>query len=194
MASGRTATVRWTLVTAAAGLAALGCHPAYNSELMQAAVRGDDARVRDMVSHNANVNYSDHDGDTALHAAAEYGHPEVIRSLVRQGKAQVDVRDDDGHTPLHFAAQHGQLDAVKALVECGARVNVRDTDGWDALHYAAEAESPAIVIYLIEKGADPNGLNGDAQTPVQVANESDDRSDADREKTVAALRAHGAKD
>lgn len=179
---------------AVAGWAAVGCHPAYNSALMQASVRGDDTLVRELIKNNANVNYTDHDRHTALHAAAEYGHPAVIRSLTKEGKANVDVRDEEGHTPLHFAAENGQLEAVKALVEAGARVNMRDADGWDALHYAAAAESPEIVIYLIEKGADPNGLNGDGQTPVQVANEEDNGGDEAREKTVTALRAHGAKD
>lgn len=193
MAMGHKAALRCAVVVMGV-MAATGCHPGYNSELMQASVHGDEAKVRNLLGNYANVNYTDHDGDTALHAAAEYGHPEIIRTLVQQGKANVDRRDSDGKTPLHFAAEHGQLAAVKALLEVGARPNVRDNDGWTPLHFAADAESPEMVILLISKGADPNGINGDGQTPVQVAAQNEDKDDAEKDRTVAALRSHGAKD
>lgn len=66
-----------------------------------------------------------------IHVAAQHGHVDVLRWLVRAG-AEVDARDGDGLSPMAVAADHGQVDAVKALMELGANPN----------HYAADGNTP----------------------------------------------------
>lgn len=58
-------------------------------------------------------------GYTALHAAAENGHLDVIRFLVEQG-AELSPRVESGETPLDLAVSAGQQQAVQLLQSLGA--------------------------------------------------------------------------
>lgn len=63
-------------------------------------------------------------GYTALHGAADFGHLEVARELLRCG-AQVDAKIDQSEwTPLGCAAAEGYEAVVRLLLEAGAEVNV----------------------------------------------------------------------
>eukprot|EP00656_Telonema_subtile_P026890 TRINITY_DN2886_c0_g1_i3.p2 TRINITY_DN2886_c0_g1~~TRINITY_DN2886_c0_g1_i3.p2 ORF type:complete len:100 (-),score=30.52 TRINITY_DN2886_c0_g1_i3:185-484(-) len=62
-------------------------------------------------------------GDTALHAASQYGHLAVTTALLK-GKADVNAQHKDGTTALHRASQAGHLAVVKALLEAKADVNI----------------------------------------------------------------------
>ena len=76
------------------------------------------------VSRGANVeeNYNSY-GKTALIAASEEGHLEVVKYLVEQCHANVEAKDNDGYTPLIRASENGHLEVVKYLVEqCHAKI------------------------------------------------------------------------
>jgi ankyrin repeat protein len=85
-------------------------------------------------------------GDTALHCAAQYGHPEVISVLLSAG-AEVNSKNKSapttektvvkfkyyslmffryGSTALHCAARYGHLDSCRVLVEARADLSLRD--------------------------------------------------------------------
>ena len=59
----------------------------------------------------------------ALSAAAERGHPELVRSLLLAG---ADVNADNGH-PLWVAAYRGRADVVRLLLAAGADASARDS-------------------------------------------------------------------
>jgi len=53
---------------------------------------------------------------TALHAAADFGHSEIVKQLIRTGM-NVNIRDArKGQTPLHFAGQGGRSEIAYVLV------------------------------------------------------------------------------
>ncbi|GMI06168.1 hypothetical protein TrVE_jg10079 [Triparma verrucosa] len=69
---------------------------------------------------------------TALHAAADFGHVEVVELLIKSGFDKfidmVDVRYKQ--TALHYAAMNGRMDVVMCLLEHGANRHARDKDNF----------------------------------------------------------------
>ena len=56
---------------------------------------------------------------TALHLAADYGHVEVVETLLSQG-ADIDAENDMNYTALHIAVEGDHKDIVRILLENGA--------------------------------------------------------------------------
>eukprot|EP00057_Strongylocentrotus_purpuratus_P024854 XP_011679328.1 PREDICTED: ankyrin repeat domain-containing protein 27 [Strongylocentrotus purpuratus] len=75
----------------------------------------------------------DNRGCTPMHAAAAYGHPEVISTLMRRG-GEVNVTDYHGSTPLHLGCQRGHQDVTLLLLAKGSLVSIEDNDGNRPLH------------------------------------------------------------
>ncbi|MDA1371738.1 MAG: ankyrin repeat domain-containing protein [Proteobacteria bacterium] len=61
------------------------------------------------------------------------------------------------------------LEAVIVAAEHGVNLNHFDFNESTALHYAAERNLPTVVRELAERGTDINALNGEGQTPLDVA-------------------------
>eukprot|EP01041_Mallomonas_annulata_P000155 gene155-259_t len=104
---------------------------------------------------SAPVNSEAGNGAEALHAAAENGHTEVVRLLLRWG---ADVNSVSmGASPLVVAAQHNQPHTVRALLEANANTEIlTSVDGATALYYATGRGLDDIVTLLLDHGADCN--------------------------------------
>lgn len=63
------------------------------------------------------------DGETALHAAAQHGSPEVVLALAQSG-AWVNAVNSKGITPLHWAAVNGQSAALEVCAFVDARTGI----------------------------------------------------------------------
>lgn len=61
-------------------------------------------------------------GTTALFFAAQAGHIEVAKILIRYG-AHIEAASLDGGTPLFVACQGGHINMVKDLIQLGANVH-----------------------------------------------------------------------
>lgn len=92
-----------------------------------AAGDGDLARVQILLESDASLtpNIPDDNTYTPMHAAASYGHLDVLHYLISRG-GDVNVQDDDGDTPLYTVED---VATAEWLVNHGATVNHRNKSG-----------------------------------------------------------------
>ena len=152
-----------------------------------AAMQGDIAKLRTLITQRSDVNAAQGDGMTALHWAADRGDVTMTSLLLRSGAKLTGITKNGGYTPLHVAARAGHGAVVQALLAAGADVRTLTATGATAMHLAAAAGDAASVKALLAGKADPNALEAKwGQTPLMFA-AAENRGDAAR-----ALLAGGA--
>lgn len=161
--------------------------------LTLAAVEGDIAQVKSHLAFGADIDEEMISGDTALHYAIKYQHPEVVELLVAKG-ADVNRHNRDGETPahlaikthqpaildllitkgvtvspVHLAAYRGDQSAVERSLKEATPVNIADEGGLTLLHAAASGGRKEAAEYLIRRGAGVNVYDKKKQTPLFCA-------------------------
>jgi ankyrin repeat protein len=161
--------------------------PSREPLVADAAMKGDAAAIKKLISSGADVDIPQNDGMTALHWAADRGDTAAVAALL-SAKADVKARTvNGGYTPLMLAARAGNAAVVKQLLAAGADAKAVSGAGGTALHFAAEAGSAEAVNALVAKGADVNAEEPVwGQTPLIFA------AEADRPAAIAALLKAGA--
>jgi hypothetical protein len=127
------------------------------------AVKGGHAAVAERLLDagvDIDCEYGGFGGRTALQAAADAGHAELVRLLLRKG-ALVDARQPGtsgihGDTALQLAAARGDADMVEMLLAAGADVNAPPGHAGrrTALQAAAEGGHLTVVQLLLAADAD----------------------------------------
>jgi hypothetical protein len=102
------------------------------------------------------------DRHLALALAAQFGHPELVSSLLEAGEDPNRYNPPGSHshsTPLHQAALAGHLEVVAMLVDAGASLEMRDIL-WHATpaDWAAHEGRREVEHYLRARAADPQQL------------------------------------
>jgi ankyrin repeat protein len=126
--------------------------------LFEAAALGLDETAREILGRDPGlVKAHSHDGWTALHLAAFFGHRDLAALLLDQG-ADVNARSQSerfarDNTPLHAAAANRHVEVAGLLLERGAEVNAKDGSGFTPLALAANSRSDLLMLLLLEKGA-----------------------------------------
>ncbi|KAF2428846.1 hypothetical protein EJ08DRAFT_650827 [Tothia fuscella] len=88
-------------------------------------------------------------GYSLLHAAASYGHMDLIRTLIETYKVNSNIVDEDNETPL-FAAETPEV--AKCLLDLGADINWKSADGLTAEEkIEGEAEFPLVAAFLRQR-------------------------------------------
>jgi len=90
---------------------------------------------------------------TALMVAAQKGHVDVIRGLVRAG-ADIDQTNPKGYTALMVAVRYAQADVVEALMTLGANPFPINQHGEGVLELAAQSGDPGVQKLLLGKTGD----------------------------------------
>jgi hypothetical protein len=112
-------------------------------------------------SNPAIASSQDEHGYSLLHAAASYGHVDLLRALVKEYNVNVNLLDEDGETCL-FVAETPRV--ARCLVEeLGVDYNKTNDDGYKA-HEKMEAddEFPQVVAYLREVAGAPAAAPAEA--------------------------------
>jgi ankyrin repeat protein len=128
------------------------CESGGINPLMLASAGGYNLTVRELLSHGADVNYRNPDGDTALMYATFKGYLPSIQALLARG-ARVNDTDKYGQTALAQAAWVGHLPAVRLLLNKNARVNIKARNGWTPIEYARAGKHTAIARVLRQAAA-----------------------------------------
>jgi ankyrin repeat protein len=134
-------------------------------DLWAAAKKGDARRVETLLAKGVDVNAKTRYGATALSFAADKGHVEVVKVLLRH-KADVNVKDTFYKaTPVTWALLNGHPAIVKLLIEAGAK----DLDS--VLISSVALGNADVVRALLDKGKfKPETLNSAlAATPTKSA-------------------------
>lgn len=124
-----------------------------------------------LLSHGAEVDFVDGDGETALMIAVRDGNELSVRTLLCH-KANVNAVGIWGSTALHCAERIDNPIFHEILLDASADVNIMNADGYTPLHYAAlrRGKNSAIRIQeILRKGAEVNCKNSEGNTPLHLA-------------------------
>jgi ankyrin repeat protein len=126
------------------------------TQLMLAADKGNEQRVRELVAAGAPLDLVDVGGWSALYWASLQGYVRVAKLLLDgkyEGKgADINLQVNGGCTPLMLACFYGHEAVVRLLLERGANATLRDKSGRTALSFARRSEHVAIVALLEAHG------------------------------------------
>ena len=153
------------------GLAAALVARGATVNLWEAAALGDVARLQaHLEADPSSLKAHSHDGWTALHLAAHFGHADAARLLIRHG-ADVRARSTNplDNEPLHAALAGRSLDVARLLLDAGADPNAVEHAGYAPLHQAAEPGDVPLIRLLLNRGARPDRKDDQGRTPLDLA-------------------------
>lgn len=132
---------------------------------------------------NADVNYINSKGYSALLCACGYNHTQVSTYLVEHN-ADVNVQNVKGNTPLILACLNNNTKLASTLISHGANINSKNNVGMTPLLYAIKNNNIPLTELLISSGAN---LNSHDNSPLIYAVKDK------RIEIVNVLLEHGAK-
>ncbi|XP_055383755.1 E3 ubiquitin-protein ligase mind-bomb [Condylostylus longicornis] len=107
-------------------------------------------------------------GHTALQAASQNGHIEVIQILLRY-KVDVEIEDKDGDRAVHHAAFGDEPAVIEILSKAGADLNARNKRRQTALHIAVNKGHLNVVKTLLSLGCHTSLQDSEGDTPLHDA-------------------------
>uniref|UniRef100_A0A8C5R1R0 Uncharacterized protein n=1 Tax=Leptobrachium leishanense TaxID=445787 RepID=A0A8C5R1R0_9ANUR len=132
------------------------------------AVTNGDLSLLERTLKGSDVNAVNSSGETLLHVrtplhrAAENGHLEAVRVLLKAG-ANMYCLDSDNQTPVHLAAQNNHQEVLKTfLKEEGTLYKNR----LNILHMAATVDDSELAQLLLKNGASVDATDEKKQTPL----------------------------
>lgn len=131
--------------------------------------------VRLLLKYGADVDATDHGGQTPLSWAAKGQSETIVRILLEHG-AHVNSKDNTGLTPLSLAAEGRSEGIVRLLLEQGADVESRDTDGRIPLWRALNIGVKSIIQLLLTYTTDVESRDSSGRTPLSWAAEMGDET------------------
>lgn len=140
-------------------------------DYFEAAMYGDIEKIKAYILiRRINVNTRDMADWTAVMAASQRGHADIVKYLL-DNRADVSLTNNSRANALHYA-DNGDIAGM--LVAAGAPIDAQNEFGETPLHTACNSHflSPGIlnvVKILISKGANCNIKNNEGQTPLHIA-------------------------
>jgi ankyrin repeat protein len=122
------------------------------SEVADAVMKHDTARLQQLIADHADVNATQPDGSTALHWAAYHRDVAAAKLLLSKG-AKPSAITDTGFTPLALACESGNAEMVKLLLRKRADPNQTLKNGETPLMMAARTGNVPVLEALLSAGA-----------------------------------------
>lgn len=123
-----------------------------NQRLLTAAAEGQTRRVNALLKLNADVEFRDEQGLTALHHAVLGGYSDIVEVMLERG-ADINARTAEMGSPLCLASLRGDLRILQVLLDARAEVDLSDGALGTALHCACFNGNLGVARALVEKGA-----------------------------------------
>lgn len=125
-----------------------------------------------MLAENEDLaNEKDPYGVAPLHLAAQRGHLDIVKALVKYGANQ-EIKENhtstNPKTPLMAAVGANQIEVAEFLLEKGANPNAGDDDGWAPLHSATANGNLRMVKALVKYGATVDVKTETGTTPLMM--------------------------
>jgi ankyrin repeat protein len=123
-----------------------------------------------LLSRGVEVNWSDQDGRTPLHLAAQAGLEAEVNELLSNGAGI--VSDQHGDTPFHDASKSGRVDILRSILDHAGddMVNLLNHDHICVLSEAVIRNVPEIFQFLLERNVRLNFVKG-TRAPIHWAAE-----------------------
>lgn len=147
-----------------------------SEELVKSAANGELEKCEYILGMpGANIN-SFFAGHSALHAASQNGHLEVIKLLIGSKDADLEIEDKDGDKAIHHAAFGNEPKVIEILLSMEGRVlksnlelNSRNKKMQTALHIAVNKGHIDVIKVLLDNGAHTSLQDIDGDTPLHDA-------------------------
>ncbi len=145
---------------------------AMDTNLLNAAKKGDTDSVDEMASEGADIDASDINGRTGLWFAAANNDRDMVQMLFKHG-ANANEADNDGISPLIKALEAKHWNVAKQLLQM-ADINFQGGDThFTALHSALNIdlreEDTQRVDFVMKNGGDARLPNAQGQSPLDLA-------------------------
>ena len=142
-------------------------------QMMESAItEGDEAKTRELLAHNYDVNCRDDDGMTPLLLAAGFKHENILRLLLERG-AHPRARCCKGKTTLHWLTTNSSAHITETLIDLLLRnrppFEVADSNGTTPLMAACTSGDLLLAERLIRHGADLHATNSSGSTALHYA-------------------------
>ncbi len=139
-----------------------------NDPVVYYACQNQDMAVLELLSNFApDMNQANEEYKTALHVAAELGHPAMVGILLSCG-ADANVQDEFGNSPLMLALPQQDLEVIKLLL-IDSDVNLPNIDKEVPIIISALHGRKDQMRLLIENGAEVNGQDIHQETALMMA-------------------------
>ena len=138
-----------------------------------AIIKGDEAKIRELLAQCYDVNCSDDDyGFTPLLLAARYRHEKVLRLLLGQG-AHPRARCNTGRTTLHLVALTSEIPITETLIDLllsdRPPFELTDSNGATPLMHACANGEFLLATRLIRHGANVRAADSNCCTALHYA-------------------------
>ncbi|KAG8181807.1 hypothetical protein JTE90_001463 [Oedothorax gibbosus] len=120
----------------------------------------------------SDINWTTHEGETALLLACKRRQGEVANAFVNlllQYGADPNIVDNEEDSPLLEAIRKNNHQVVEQLIAAGADVNASDCSSWSPLHAAATFQDPFLVQCLLKQNACIDARDECGMTPIFTA-------------------------
>jgi len=125
-----------------------------DTPLISASFEGLISIVKKLVNNGAKVDAKRKDGFHAAEAAAQEGHLDILKFLIKEKPQVMDLKGTYGNTPLIEAANNGHLNIVKHLLSHQqVDIDSQNNYGSSPIILASYHNHTEVVEFLVQKGA-----------------------------------------
>ena len=177
--------------------------PKDNTNIQRLILDGKSNEAQELFQAKIDVNNTDEQGNTPLHAAAQVNDADLVSFLILKG-ADTEIKNKAGETPLHVAIKNKSVRSAEILgntsnvfskdgtgktaLELGMAegslffdalitpntAELKDANGRGIVHYFAATKNQAAIDDCIKKGLHLSLEDNDGNTPLSICYENSD--------------------